>query len=338
MSDFLDCAAKHLRSGHSHIQDSKSQFEDVFATIAALDSIHAKSFLDLNNIETLFGAIEMGLVIGKFADKSPEETRALREALVTLIYRTLELAVAIPVKGGRVTAPDPYGEFIDAITDPHRGETSHLDCSFITFNYDLALDFTLWHKNIESDYCLDEGAPSRGVPLLKLHGSINWAMEQQSELISPRPIQDRDFAGAGMPGTSLMALTLGTEIANRTRNGQSAGTAPVIVPPTWNKTMYHGQLTRVWQHAADVLGKAENIFVIGYSLPETDSFFRYLYALGTQGSSRLERFWVFDPDKSGTVEGRFRDMIGRGVASRFKFHNLKFSEAIPEIKKALEKP
>jgi hypothetical protein len=37
----------------------------------------------------------------------------------------------------------------------------------------------------------------------------------------------------------------------------------------------------VWRTAAQHLSEAEHIFIIGYSLPETDQFFRYLYGLGT---------------------------------------------------------
>ncbi len=89
---------------------------------------------------------------------------------------------------------------------------------------------------------------------------------------------------------------------------------------------------------AKELAEAQNIFVVGYSLPETDSFFRYLYALGTEGSTRMERFWVFDPDPSGSVESRFREMVGRGIESKFRFFNKTFSEAITHIQGALEQP
>ena len=53
----------------------------------------------------------------------------------------------------------------------------------------------------------------------------------------------------------------------------------------------------MWAHAATQLAEAENIIVIGYSLPKTDQFFPILYALGTVSKSILKRFSVFDPDK-----------------------------------------
>lgn len=91
---------------------------------------------------------------------------------------------------------------------------------------------------------------------------------------------------------------------------------PVIVPPTWNKTDYAPTLVGVWQEAARQLSDAENIFVSGYSLPETDSFFKYLFGLGAVGSSLIQRFWVFDPDSA--VEERFRKLLGAASYSKFK--------------------
>jgi hypothetical protein len=104
---------------------------------------------------------------------------------------------------------------------------------------------------------------------------------------------------------------------------------PILIPPTWNKTEYHRTLSIVWQKAAQVLSEAHNIFVIGYSMPESDTFFRQLYALGTVGSFPLQRFWVFNPDSSGLVMGRFQALMGSGALDRFQPYPLTFMDAIP---------
>ena len=68
---------------------------------------------------------------------------------------------------------------------------------------------------------------------------------------------------------------------------------PVIVPPAWNKADYHHTLSKVWSRSASELEEAEYIFVIGYSLPPTDAFFKLLYALGTVGSTPIRKIVVF---------------------------------------------
>ena len=52
----------------------------------------------------------------------------------------------------------------------------------------------------------------------------------------------------------------------------------------------------------------------GYSLPEADMFFRYLYAVGTIGEASLRRVWVFNPDAG--VKPRFSALLGKQVLSQ----------------------
>lgn len=74
------------------------------------------------------------------------------------------------------------------------------------------------------------------------------------------------------------------------------------------------------------MGDAEKIFVIGYSLPDTDWFFNYLYGLGVDMETTVEGFYVYDPDMEAKV--RFERLIGPGVVQRFQFNNYSFREAV----------
>ena len=89
-----------------------------------------------------------------------------------------------------------------------------------------------------------------------------------------------------------------------------------IVPPTWNKMGYYGDIRPVWGEAVDVLKDAENIIVIGYSWPKTDHFFSYLYALGTAGDTLLRRFVLVDI-AAETID-RYRAMLGQQAIGVFK--------------------
>lgn len=99
---------------------------------------------------------------------------------------------------------------------------------------------------------------------------------------------------------------------------------PVVVPPTWNKSQHHAQLQYVWGRAARELSEAYKIFVIGYSLPPSDEFFRYLYALGSVGDNSLQTFTVVNPDETGATESRFRNLLGTQAESRFDYHPKQF--------------
>lgn len=343
MSDFLDFAEALLRQKTDGVMKAKDEFDDVFNALAELQAIHAKSFLDLDNIEILFGAIEMAQLIGKLGGRNPEEIIRLRESIITLIFKTLEYSIEFPVRDKHIYPPEPYSTFLKTLSSAQSkaNPVAPQEFAFLTFNYDLALDFTLHYHGYYFDYCLSDEFDKKDkdikkVPYLKLHGSINWGICEKCNKIIPRNTSEVDFVL--FPHVKSVVYDLGSTLNSKNHCGKPLKGPPILVPPTWNKTGYHEQLANVWKRAAAELSIAKNVFVIGYSLPETDSFFRYLYSLGSESSNRIKRFWVFNPDKEGRVEKRFRELIGRGLESRFQYHPVEFKNAIGIMKGALEQP
>ena len=106
---------------------------------------------------------------------------------------------------------------------------------------------------------------------------------------------------------------------------------PFIIPPIWNKTEYYRDIDKVWQMTAKELSEAENIFICGYSLRESDLFFRYLFGLSTIETIRIRRLWVFDPDQLNIIKDRYESFLGSGVKRNFRFFKEKFSNAISTI-------
>lgn len=107
-------------------------------------------------------------------------------------------------------------------------------------------------------------------------------------------------------------------------------------PPAWNKSSYHDQIASVWRQAARTLKEAEAIFVFGYSIPETDSFFKLLYALGTAGDKLLKGFYVFDIEPEGAnVDQRFRSLLGPGAEQRYRYFQAKFEDSADQVRELL---
>src|SRR5258708_30419435 len=67
---------------------------------------------------------------------------------------------------------------------------------------------------------------------------------------------------------------------------------PIIVPPTWAKGGQSEVLRPVWAKALEALREAGRIFIIGYSMPSTDQFFRYMLALALAANGKLDRVVV----------------------------------------------
>lgn len=345
MNDFLDVADDLLKAGF--VDDIiKEHFKRVFWAISQLQVVHSKAQLDLYNIESIFTVLELGKVIQKVPghDNNDEIDRTIA-SLKEVIVKTLEQSMLFPIQNGVLLPPKPYQEFAKLIhyltTDVNPRQT----VSIITFNYDVAADLALANSGMGPNYGItdssgSEGDRSRLVDLLKLHGSLNWAVEPISKKIHPLDINS--YLGIKssvfhMSGSSSVTVDIGSILdsyfGRRKSPAICVAPEPLIVPPSWNKSDYHHALSNIWKKAAEHLGSASSIFVIGFSLPETDAFFRHLFALGCEGSTMLRRIRVFNPDKTGTVDSRFKSLLGTAAISRYEYEPKTFEEAIPIIKR-----
>lgn len=325
MKDFLDVAKDINATADNKDED----FSLVFDAISELQRVHSKASLDLDNIESVFAAFEMANVLRRLGDF--QEIERLPRAMKRVIQKTLTEKVRFNVAQAVLQPADGYKRFAKIISDAVSGGPAATDLfrprqyknfSVITFNYDLCVDYALRFNDIPIRYCLNATDPMvldfvlNSVAVLKLHGSLNWAQCSECKEISSVDIskaREKQYFNLANQNTKPIVV----DFSGLSHCGKPL-IDPYIVPPTWNKTQYHSNLEFVWRQAAAELSEAENIFVCGYSLPDTDYFFRYLFALGSVGRVRLKKFWVFDPDAS--VEGKFRKLLGQDSLPRFEYH------------------
>lgn len=337
MANFLDTAERLHRLGKAGVKNEyAADFALVFRAVAALQPVYAKGYLDLDNLESVFAAFEMAQLCGGISGLAPDNVNALPDAMRRMITSTLEQEITLLATGRQVEPPVPYRAFAELLRDQLAAAAG--SASVITFNYDIALDYAMHFIGLPVTYCID-GA-SKSVDVMKLHGSLNWVRTEAGDVV---PWYLSDFLRHYnwdpvllMNTPTPVRLTMLPHLEKfAPREGVTPVTEPFIVPPTWNKTQHHLGIAPVWRRAAEHLATADNIIVIGYSLPETDQFFRYLYALGTVGATRLKRFWVFDPDRTGQVERRFAAMLGKAAERRFRIWPETFENGIPMIRREL---
>jgi hypothetical protein len=289
----------------------------------------------LNNIGSIFNAFEMANTIGKLPSFAPEEIPSVISSLKEVIVTTLEQTIKFPYQGSHIDAPPSYKLFTALLQHIMNDAAPTHTVSVITFNYDIAIDMALHRARVGLDYGLDSSTSFGVVPLLKLHGSLNWASRSDNGMVIPLTLGDylQKYRIRGFREAGKCSIPIGTQLqeyfSENTKIEVKA--EPVIVPPTWNKIEYHQAISQVWARAAKELGEAEYIFIIGYSLPETDAFFRLLYALGTVGDLPLKKIEIFNPDDSGVTRERFRALMGSGALARFSYLHFKFAESISKI-------
>jgi len=132
----------------------------LFKLLHELQKVYYKSNLDLNNLESLFGTIEMAQTIKKLGDISPRRIAEYRKAIIKLIVRTLEKRIIYPVHRFDIDPPHCYKRLLDLIKIVGFDKSA-----LITFNYDIALDITV----LRSSLCIDYGFnnPDNSLKVLK---------------------------------------------------------------------------------------------------------------------------------------------------------------------------
>jgi hypothetical protein len=335
MNNFLDRARELSVSGAADAYGDS--FKQVLDAVSKLQLVHSKSQLDIHNVESVFAAFEMAKTLSTFADYGPEQIEALSRAMIRLIVGTIQETFRVPVHNHAARAPYPYPEFAALVAGMTQNRVHKRSVAIITFNYDMALDLALYFNNTLVRYGLQQGERPDAIPLLKLHGSLNWARCAGCTEVVPWYLSDyfSRYRWSLDQDRRFVWLPIASNFKTLRHGEHTVQNEPMIVPPTWNKAHHHQEISRVWSFAARELSEAENIVVIGYSLPQSDMFFRLLYALGTVASAPLDRFWVVNPDASGEVKNRFQAILGPGAAARFQYLEKDFASSLPEISRAL---
>src|SRR5690606_2496781 len=106
MNEFLDTASRLLSI--NDVNGKNEDFVRVFKAISSLQAVHSKSQIDLNNIESIFTALEIANVLQKLPGFKPEEIPLAIASLKELIVVTLERTIDFPTEGNDILATDSY--------------------------------------------------------------------------------------------------------------------------------------------------------------------------------------------------------------------------------------
>lgn len=177
--------------------------------------------------------------------------------------------------------------------------------TFITFNYDCLVEDALQSLGVGYSYGFKPKSVSydnacegldlydpNAIKVLKLHGSVNWAL----------------------PGKRGKKLTVFRSYADVM--GKSL--YPELIAPTWRK-VFDGQLNNIWDSAISELTTASRVIVVGFSMPPTDMHFKYLLAAGLKRNISLREIVFVDParqrimDRSASVFGEMMRDSGKLV-------------------------
>ena len=91
-----------------------------------------------------------------------------------------------------------------------------------------------------------------------------------------------------------------------------------IVMPTWNKRS-SSEISGEWKKAYAFLKEANQIRILGYSLPQSDNYIKYLFAVAINASENLRNIDVITlDDENGSTEDRYSNFF---VFPKLRFKN-----------------
>ncbi len=325
MKDFLQRSKYLLDNPDPSLPAAdREAFEGVFQFLRRLRAAQAKITLDLENIEHLFGLAEMDVEFGE------GNRGAFRRDLIFLILRTIENSIRGDLARGQwqiVTkeGDKPWGRRVEAnygelfaalasrkwIAGPQGiGPDGQCQDTIITMNYDCFLDASLVRVGVTPDYQLpsaeyprDWAGLSARIVLLKLHGSANW-LRCMSDFC-----KGKVWIWEGRQPDGRLGYFYGAACPSCQRPIE-----PVIVPPTWAKGGQRDIFAPIWTRALRALQQAGRVFIIGYSMPETDAFFQYMLGLALATNEEIDQVIVVNPDPD--VEQKFAALFQQSFRER----------------------
>ncbi|MCP4371886.1 MAG: hypothetical protein GY797_27780 [Deltaproteobacteria bacterium] len=147
------------------------------------------------------------------------------------------------------------------------------------------------------------------VQVLKLHGSYGWQQVKGSPDFYLKYTNYLQYLPLKINGEDIYVADC------REPDSYQDGVEPVFIYPSFLKCIEGFQMQSIWYSASEALDNADEIHIIGYSLPESDTAIRTL--LNTV-RFRLEKgevkVTVDDPD--GEARQRWKDFLGNKAVLR----------------------
>ena len=172
----------------------------------------------------------------------------------------------------------PYDQFVENLEQ---------NDTIVSFNWDVLLELSFMRAGRPFCY-LPDNAPETHTLILKPHGSINWFALLDRELLMIDTTSNVNVIGGNLSYYLLyLKDPLGpVEMGSSSPFAKGAiSKVPAIVPPSSAKLLDvggethdgfvdHGHreaLSKVWKHYYENVSVADELIIIGYSLPGTDA-------------------------------------------------------------------
>jgi len=304
ISDFLAMAMKVMDDLEGKDDALYRVFDKIFVYIAENDALESLLGCNFKNIEDVFGLLDLE---ARVIPSSQPKRDALLQVILHTLARTIKSEekrrFSIACEGPRDVAEfdsTALEVFASLVANRPTNNPSNLRCgnAIISLNYDTLVEAAMMATGVlEPDYGSQELSMNFGVDprsriqILKLHGSTNWRTCPDCRITKA--------LGLSASVTETPACQCGKPMS------------PMLIPPSWDKGIHAPALKRVWQEAYLQLKNSRQWVFIGTSLPATDQYLRYLFAIALRRNVRLRHVIIVDPGDGANIKKLFEKSASR---------------------------
>lgn len=275
-----------------------------------------------------------------FRHKVIQELELLYHELKQLFVKQIKSAIDEGLKGKNGESLNSINEFVKYCI------SNQIDC--VTFNYDDLLDRALFKCGISSktNICNPSWYPDGGYGfycppahslvlnetdymdvttmfLLKLHGSINWRIKMgASEILGP---EDLVHKADWLEPPSHFEVTKTTQKMDELMENHLKPEGFMVLPVLMKGDLKTQPIFRlIWGLAYEKLVQADEVFIVGYSLPNSDIAARFLFkeTLSHKQYISVINRAIEDKDKE-SIKSNYRDVFPWLSDKNFNFKGAK---------------
>jgi len=263
-----------------------------------LDKI-SKYFLDRidtnyceNNIESVLNHVSVAdyLYMESFTEsKRSYPSKQIFKDILWYIARFLKEQANYPI-------PSVYEQFIKHIYKNND--------TIISFNYDMVIETVLQKLEINCDYAISAKPIENSVPLMKIHGSVNWTYCTKCKRFVFYP----DYAVVKVIENKLKCLRCTLKKLE-----------PIIIPPILYKDtfykhpIYEKIIRTLWGFASDELSMANKVVFIGFSMSNTDAYAQELFKFSSNMNNNNPSYELItmpkELDELAEIKDRYESVL-----------------------------
>ncbi|MGJ4748403.1 hypothetical protein ACQV5M_18720 [Leptospira sp. SA-E8] len=275
-----------------------ADFSKIFALIDDLSKIKLHIELDLRNIEDIFSLLEMKHFIEGNSDSLKLYKKYIEDTITSLTPTSI-LKENIENIGN-------WQEFWITYKDKNDFSSVNI-ASFIKYlcGIDLGKNFVSGRGNVVSSS-------------VRTNRNYKYSLVTLNYDLFPELCID--FINENYPNSNGNKYYISSEKDSQLQyiklHGSVGGN---INLPSWNK-VGNAPESQSWKAAFELLKDANEIRILGYSLPDTDAYVKYLFGIALRDSFNLQKIDVITLDSDGKTKERFTNIFENSKILRFREH------------------